>query len=606
MATRLPRSVKDIRLIRSHARRNNISLKHTSQPITNISATLGNTSNLNNNIADSKSNQSEPIVKNINIPLDNIDKPSTDLKRPLRGIYLKLKRLPGFFINRWHMLRPPLTPDQIEQNAAATLEKQRDILAIKEARIYARQVKYKLAQLGMKEILNSPSPDKPKRLKLVRFRMVTRDELFTKIVLVLETDPRSLPAYVQVSKLAKDPLYSDELLPTLNHFVRWDSTDSAVTLTIFRHGLEGLPNFIAADDIYKKIPENKPPLTFPVGYAANSMRIDIDLDDCPHLIVAGATKQGKSNFINQMICYWLWRGLTPMDIQLVLFDLKRGLEFSYYEKLPHLYNDPADYINQEAFIKSGIIEDMPDVLPAMNRLRKIMDDRLAFIKYNGGHKDVNSYNRSKRIKSNKIPAMVVVFDEWARISLRSNEASNILAELTNMARAAGMYFIIGTQNPTSQVINSLTGVNFNTRVIFKCSVGGSMAALGNQAATDLDEKGRAILQDGGSEKKLQTPRISDSLIKAIVYKARTGKTFKGDNIPNGIDLQEIFDYSLSNLDGELDVLKLYNIFKDKNVRQKWLQEALKEAENKTFILSGQAYTVSKRGNHIGRRLILKT
>lgn len=593
-----------MRLIRSHAKRNRIGLKQTSGIISNDSNALGYTSTNGIKESNARANQSEPITKSIDIPLDNVDKPSTNLKRPLKGILLKIKRIPGFFINRWRMLRPPLTPDEIEARAAARIEKQRDILCAKEARIYARQVKYKLAQLGLREILNSPSPDKPRKLKLVRFRMFSRDELFTKIMLVLETDPRSLPAYVQVSRLAKDPLYADELLPTLNHFVRWDSTDAAVTLTVFRHGLEGLPNFINAEDIYKKIPANKPPLTFPVGYAANSVRVDIDLDDCPHLIVAGATKQGKSNFINQMVCFWLWRGLTPLDLQLVLFDLKRGLEFSYYDKLPHLYKDPEEYINDDSYIRTGIIEDMPEVLPAMNRLRQIMDNRLYYIKKNGGFKDVNSFNRSKRIKTNKIPAMVIVFDEWARISLRSPEASNILAELTNMARAAGMYFVIGTQNPTREVINSLTGVNFNTRIVFKCSIGGSMSALGNQSATDLDEKGRAILQDGGSEKRLQTPRISDSLIRAIVYKATTGKDYKG-NISNGIDLTEILEYSLNNLDGELDILKLYNIFKDKNVRQKWLQEALKEAEGNEFILSGMAYTVSGRGNHIGRRLIPK-
>ena len=607
--TRLPTDVTDMQIIRSHARRNGIQLRHSSTAHSSAAIDLTSSARARKGrLARDHAAISEPIGKEVKIPLEDVDKPSTDLRRPLRGILLKLKRFPGWIVGRWLILHPPLTPDQVEERAALALEKARDKLCRREARIYARRVSQKLAQLGLRELLTSPSQDKPRKLKLCRWRLVTRDALFTKIVMVLETDPRSLPSYVQVSKLAKDPLYSDELLPTINHYVRWDSSDAAVTLTIFRHGLDGLPDFVTAEDIWKKIPENKPPLTFPVGYGANSERVDVDLDDCPHLIVAGATKQGKSNFINQMICFWLWRGLSPQDLQLVLFDLKRGLEFTFYEGLPHLYRDTAEEVNSQhgmefpAFIETGIIEELPQVMAAMRRLRQLMDHRLLLIK-NAKHKDFNGYNRAQHSRQKRLPAMVVIFDEWARIRLKlHNEAEDLLAEMTNLARAAGMYFILGTQNPNREVIGSLIGVNFSTRVVFKCSVGGSMAALGDQAAVGLDEKGRAILQDGGDEKKLQTPRITDSLIRAVVYKATTGKEFKG-RIASGTDLVEILEYALDHMDGSLDVLKLYTIFREKNVRKNWLIDALRDAEGQEFILSGKSYRVSPRGNHTARQLI---
>lgn len=405
------------------------------------------------------------------------------------------------------------------------------------------------------------------------------------------------------------------MLPTLGHFMEFKSDEAGVFAVVYRHGLDGLPEFIAAEDIWKKVPENKPPLTFPVGYGDNSTRVDVDLDDCPHLIVAGATKQGKSNFINDILCFWLWRGLTKQDLQLCLFDLKRGMEFSFYEGLPHLYHDEEDVIDFErqkqansadesspyepAIIETGIIEDLNDVMPALRRLRKIMDKRLVHIKA-AGHKDFNTFNRAQHSSQKKLPSVVVVFDEWARVALSlGKEAETMLAEMTNLARAAGMYFILGTQNPNSSVISPLISVNFSVRVIFKCSVGGSMAALGNQSAVALEEKGRCILQDGGDQFKLQTPRISDGLIKSVVFKAITGKDKKS---VGPIDLEEILQYSLDHFDGELSHSKLFAVFRDKKVRWEWLVEALRDAEGKEFDLSGTPYRVASPGYHKGRHL----
>ncbi len=593
------------------ARRNGIRLDHTSHALTNSSGKLEavGKSKIGRDSRELDAT-SEPIGKKFEVPLEQVDKPSVNLKRPLRGILLKLKHLPNWFRSRWLILHPKLTPDQLEERHALAVQRARDKLAMREGRAYARLVSHKLAQLGMREIINSPSPDKPRRLKLVKWSMVSRDELFTKVVLRMNTDPRSLPSYVQVSKLALDPLFANELLPTLAHFVKWDCNDGGVFLTIFRHGLDGLPDFVACEDLWKKIPESKPPLTFPVGYGANSERIDVDLDDCPHLIVAGATKQGKSNFINQMICFWLWRGLMPTDLQLILFDLKRGMEFTFYEGLPHLYKDKPSEAGIRTtdgvrpFIETGIIEDLSGVLPAMHRVREIMDDRMLFIKRKG-HKDFNAYNRTQHSRQSRMPALVVIFDEWARVRLQVPGADSLLAEMTNLARAAGIYFILGTQNPNREVISALTAINFSTRVVFHCSIGGSMAALGDQSAKDLDIRGRAILQDGGDQKKVQTPRISDTLIRAVVYKATTGKELRGGQIANGTDLVEILEYALDHMDANLDILKLYNVFREKGVRQHWLQDALRQAEGQDFVLSGKYYTVLPRGNHLPRRMVQK-
>jgi hypothetical protein len=461
----------------------------------------------------------------------------------------------------------------------------------------------------------------------------------------MNTNPKHLPAYVRVSELGRDPLYSDELLPTIGHFVKWNSDDYGVTLTIFRHGLDGLPERVVIDELWKRCPENKPPLTVAVGFGDNSSTHFINPDEYPHLLITGGTGWGKSNMINQLICFWLDRGITPNELQLVLIDLKKGMEFSSYEHLPHLYRDDT--------IKTGIVEELEGVLPTMRRMQEIRDQRMEHIK-KAGYKSFQEYNRGVKMVD-RIPAIFLVFDEWAKIRLSRSgmgpkalvkevtvlanktimdifknrlhedrtqlfdsliefgkgilklrqsthfglEAEEMLAEFTNLARAAGMYVILSTQHPSREVLTGLIMINFPTRIVLNSSVGGSMAALGTQSAFKLEYKGRAILMDRGQEIKLQTPYISPNDIKAIVHKAITGKELKRTS---GVDIEEILTYSLNNLDGMLDITKLFSIFKAKKVRFDWIKASMRDAEGQEFILSGTKYRISPRRYRTPRHL----
>lgn len=646
--SKIPKNISNTQQLRGMARRRGIRLQTTSRafeesakPVENIAAPR------NGELGTDHTSQSRPLHgKRIDIPLEDPDKPSTDLRRKPRGIIRKLKYLPGRIRNFWRILRPLPTPDELEAQEFARIEKQRNVLCQREGKRYGIQTSNKLAQLGMRELLNSPDPNKPRHLKLVRWSMITRDALFTKIVLRMNTNPKHLPAYVRVSELGRDPLYSDELLPTIGHFVKWDSDDYGVTLTVFRHGLDGLPEFVTTDDLWKRCPANKPPLTVAVGFGDNSSTHFIDPAEYPHLLVCGGTGWGKSNTVNQILCFWLYRGITPSELQLVLFDLKKGMEFASYENLPHLYHDDV--------ITTGIIEDLEGVLPALRRMQEVRDLRMERIK-RSGYKNFQDYNRGVKA-SDRLAAIFLVFDEWAKIRLSRSgmgpkalvasvaklaketvtailfhghgsnskelyetildfgkgvlklrqskhfglEAEEMLAEFTNLARAAGMYVILSTQHPSKEVLTGLIMINFPTRIVLNSSVGGSMAALASQSAFGLEYKGRAVLMDRGQETRLQTPYITPDTIKAIVHRAITGTELKRTN---AMDIEEILLYALNNMDGMLDVTKLYQIFREKKVRKDWLITHLREAEGQKFVLSGTSYQVSPRGKHIARRLI---
>lgn len=649
--SKIPTTIHNTQLLVSMSNRRGKKLGSTSQAYSSHSEKAESTSKaIKGKMSKGHSSQSRPVKgKPIEIPVEDPDKPSTDLRRKPKGIIRWVKYLPGRVRRFWWILNPPLTEDELEGKEELRKLISRTKLVKREAHKYEKLASGKLAQLGERELLNSPSPDKPKRLKLVKWDVAAWDELFTKIILSMRTDPKHLPAYVKISELARDPLYADEMLPTLGHFTKWECDEAGVRLIIFRHGLDGLPPFVNTETMWKRCPENKPPLTVPVGFGDNSSAHFIDPAEYPHLLVTGGTGWGKSNMINQLICFWLWRGIKPADLQLVMFDLKKGMEFASYENLPHLYKDDV--------IKTGIIEDLEGVLPALHRMQEIRDQRMEQIK-RAGYKNFQEFNWGSKPEK-RLPAIFLVFDEWAKIRLSRSgfgpralasttaklaketvisilrkgagasneklteiqtefgnqilklrqsrhfglEAEEMLAEFTNLARAAGMYVILSTQHPSREVLTGLIMINFPTRIVLNSSVGGSMAALGTQSAFRLEYKGRAILLDRGEEIKIQTPMISQADINSIVHSAITGEAMSDLGKMVGTGIEEVLIYSLHNLDGVLDIQKLYSIFKSKGVRRDWVMNSLKALDGKEINLSGVTYRVKSPGYHVARRLI---
>lgn len=638
-----------MRLLVPMARRRGRILGSQSRDASSSSEPLKSASrDIEGEISKELSIESHPIVgKALEIPYETPDKPSTDLKRKPKGIIRLIKYLPGRISSFWQMLFPPPTEEELEGKEELRKLNSRTKLVKKECRIYARKISDTLSNLGEKEILLSAGTDKPKRrIKKPKFEMGTWDQLFTKIILSLRTDAKYVPSNMSISELALDPKFSLDLSPSLHHDVKWVCDNSGVRVTIFRHGRDGLPDYIDTDTMWARVTDNKSPFTIPVGFGDNSAAHWLDPSEYPHLLVSGGTGWGKSNFVNQLLCFWLWRGLTPQDLQLVLFDLKRGMEFSFYENLPHLYKDDV--------IKTGIIEDLDGVMPALVRLQEVLDHRLELIKTKG-FKSLQEYNWAAK-PEDRLPTIFIVIDEWAKIRLSRSglgqsavmekinqmirdevedilrkglgtnyvKLSEILSEFTkrvlkirqsrhfgleaeqklsdfcSISRAAGIFVILSTQHPSKEVIGPLILTNFPSRIVFNCSVGGSMAALRTQSAFGLQYKGRAILQDSGIETLLQTPMISTSDINGIVYKVITGEPMKLGKM--GIGMQEILIYSLHNLNGMLDILTLYDTFRTKGIRKEWLRNNLKAIESREVTLSGVLYKVLPRGKYNPRRL----
>lgn len=507
--------------------------------------------------------------------------PAINPLKGLRRVITRLVHLPQRIIRS---ARPERSAEEIAIRERAKA----DAIFLKkkmpDLKLFARRCIGRMTRL---EFMNVVREGNKRQVQTVRPDMVVVDRGGRKYTMGLAID--NLPSGVKLTKLVEEETMT-ELIPAVQMRIKGELDVAGVRIIGYPSGELGLPTFTPVDEMWDKTPDNLPMLAFPVGIGENGKPFYKDLDDCPHLLIVGGSKQGKSNMINVILCTYL-RRLTEFQVKVVLFDLKRGMEFCYYENIPHLLIDPEHNI-------PGIVERIDQAMPAMGGLMKIMEQRMDFIKAKG-YKNINDFN-SHCYGKHRLPALVVVFDEYAQIGLEFGDtADKLIANLSNMARAAGIYIIIGSQYPRADVLTTLATINFQVRIAFNMTGPASNAMIGSHAAAGLVCRGRAVLMDYDHENEVQTPRISDSTIHAIVQHAISGKPVAA---ANKMDIEEILGIALEEFDGKLDIYKLFPLFRGKLSQHK-LRSMLKDADEKTFDVGGTMYLVTQSKGR-SRRMVL--
>jgi len=218
-----------------------------------------------------------------------------------------------------------------------------------------------------------------------------------------------------------------------------------------------------------------------------------------------------------------------------------------------------------------------------------------------GVKNIHEFNRKKR--NHSMPYIVCFFDEWAVTKkLVGAEAESILSNLANLSRAAGIHFILSTQYPKAEIINTTISVNFPWRIAFNMPSGASQSVLGDWGAVGLTPVGRAVMLTMDGQIQIQTPRITNQNVMDIVQEARTGIAMTR-NMQN-IDTADILEWSLNKANMKLDQDSVFNQFKEK-ITQAALRELLRSMENKVYDVQGTLYKViPNQPPNIGRRMIL--
>ncbi len=237
-----------------------------------------------------------------------------------------------------------------------------------------------------------------------------------------------------------------------------------------------------------------------------------ELDNMPHLLVAGATGSGKSVCINCMIISILMR-TKPNEVKLVLIDPKK-VELGIYNCMPHLL--------------TPVVTDPRRASEALKKIVFEMERRYELFSETGA-KNINSYNdmidnKNKKLSEEeqmkKLPYIVAIIDELADLMLVARkEVEDSIMRITQMARAAGIHLIVATQRPSTDVVTGLIKANIPSRIAFSVSSSiDSRTILDMMGAEKLLGKGDMLFLPMGESTplRIQGAFVSEKEIKAVV------------------------------------------------------------------------------------------
>ncbi len=219
-----------------------------------------------------------------------------------------------------------------------------------------------------------------------------------------------------------------------------------------------------------------------------------DLAKMPHLLVAGATGQGKSVCINSLLMSFLYKA-SPDMVRLLLVDPKR-IELAVYSKLPHLVHPVVTDMTLAKNALEWAVYEMEQRYDAMARL---------------GVRNIDGYNSKlaeldkdipEELKDlTKLPYLVIVIDELADLMLTARkEVETSIVRLAQLARAAGIHMILATQRPSVDVVTGLIKANFPSRIAFTVtSPQDSRTILDTVGANHLLGRGDMLFKPGGGK-----------------------------------------------------------------------------------------------------------
>ena len=319
-------------------------------------------------------------------------------------------------------------------------------------------------------------------------------------------------------------------------------------------------------------------LPIAIGYSTLAQKVKVfDLADAPHLLVAGATKQGKSVGLNVIISSLLY-SKHPSELKFVFIDPKT-VEFTPYNPLlKHYLAVVPTAADEEDERRRAIVKKAKDAEQVLSSLCIEMDERYELLA-SAGVNDFKNYNEKYKDRyllptegHRYLPYLVVVVDEYADLIMAGGSspddkraAKNIESAIVRLAqkgRAAGIHVIIATQRPSVNVITGLIKANFPTRIAFRVLSGvDSRTILDAVGAENLIGKGDMLYYAGVKLERIQCAYISmeeiNKMTKFIGEQTRYGQCY---NTPFYLPIPESPDGAPSG--GSLDILTLDSGFEE--------------------------------------------
>ena len=286
-----------------------------------------------------------------------------------------------------------------------------------------------------------------------------------------------------------------------------------------------------------------------------------DLTKMPHLLVAGATGQGKSVGLNVIITSLLYKK-HPAELKLVMIDPKK-VEFSLYAPI---VNHFLAQVEGNEDVEEPIITDVNKVIQTLKSLCIEMDQRYDLLK-KAHARNVKEYNekfRERQLNPNNghryMPYIVVVIDEYGDLIMTAGKEIELpIARIAQLARAVGIHMIIATQRPTANIITGTIKANFPARMAFKVTTGvDSKTILDRTGANQLVGKGDMLLMTGSEPVRIQCAFIDTNELEDIVHHIAKQQSYASPYLLPEVPLEGDDDSGI----GDVDMTHLDPMFED--------------------------------------------
>jgi DNA segregation ATPase FtsK/SpoIIIE, S-DNA-T family len=267
----------------------------------------------------------------------------------------------------------------------------------------------------------------------------------------------------------------------------------------------------------KKFQESKFELPVAFGRTITNDIFMVDLAKMPHLLVAGATGQGKSVGLNAIITSLLYKK-HPAELKLVLVDPKK-VEFNIYADIE------KHFLAKLPDGEDAIITDVTKVVETLNSLCKEMDDRYDLLK-KAHVRNIREYNEkffNRNLNPEKghrfLPYIVVIVDEFGDLIMTAGKEVELpIARIAQLARAVGIHMIIATQRPSVNIITGVIKANFPARVAFKVSsMIDSRTILDAPGANQLVGRGDMLFSQGNDLIRVQCAFVDTPEVENVVH-----------------------------------------------------------------------------------------
>ena len=315
------------------------------------------------------------------------------------------------------------------------------------------------------------------------------------------------------------------------------------------------PQIVSMESIInsKKFQETTMELPMALGKTITNEVYMADLAKMPHLLVAGATGQGKSVGLNAIITSLLYKK-HPAELKLVMVDPKK-VEFSVYAPIVNHFLAQIEDENGE----EPIITDVQKVINTLKSLCVEMDTRYDLLK-KARARNIKEYNekfRNRQLNPEKghhfLPYIVVIIDEFGDLIMTAGKEIELpIARIAQLARAVGMHMVIATQRPTTNIITGTIKANFPARMAFKVSaMVDSRTILDRPGANQLVGKGDMLFLAGTEPVRIQCAFVDTPEVEKIANFIACQQSYTG---PFGLPRPPMEDAGSSANDADLNNL----------------------------------------------------